>query len=256
VASRILELSGNPNTSIDDVVHVITMDSILATRVLAIANSVAYGVGARVEELKPALIRLGSKVVNDTVFAESIRMRIFSAHSYRKILEQSWKLSLGTAIACEALSRATGLERGSAFLAGLLHDTGKPVLVSAVAEYERQNKGLALGHEVVETLMSQLHEEVGPHVLTEWGMSPAIVGAAGAHHRYAGAGRTPPACALVYAGNLVCRHLGIGDVPTIVNFTIERVFVDLCVAESDRITPILETVRTEFDGLMAGLHQA
>ena len=141
VAGRILQLSRNPNTTIDDIVQVMTTDPVLATRILVIANSAAYGGGDRVEGLKPALMRLGSRVVQDMVFAESVRMRIFSARSYRPILEQSWKLSLGTAVACEALSEATGLERDSAFLMGLLHDTGKPVLVNAVSEYERQNKG-------------------------------------------------------------------------------------------------------------------
>jgi HD-like signal output (HDOD) protein len=256
VAGRILELSGNPDSGIDDVVQAITTDPILATRILTIANSAAYCGGARIEELQPALMRLGTKIVSDTVFAESIRMKIFSARAYRPILEQSWRRSLGTAIACEALSMATGLERHHAFLMGLLHDTGTPVLVSAVSEYERQNQGLALGQEVVESLIAQAHEEVGAHVLGEWGMSPAIVGAAADHHHYRGEGRSTPAGSLVYAGNLVCRHLGIGDPQREVNFTIERVFVDLHIAESERIAPILEAVTRDFESLMAGLHAA
>ena len=253
VASRILALAGNPDTSVDEIVQAITSDPMLATRILKIANSAAYAGGSGVDALKPALMRLGTKVVMDTVFAESIRLKIFSSRAYRVILEQSWKLSLGTAIACEALSRAAGLERDSAFLLGLLHDTGTPVLVNAVAEFEKQNKGLAPGHDVVEILNSQLHEEIGAYVLGKWGMSAAVVAAAGAHHRYQGAAKSPPACTLVYAGNLVCQHLGIGDVQRDINFTIEHVFVDLELADTGRITPILETVAREFESLMAGL---
>lgn len=256
VAGRILQLSRNPNTTIDDIVQVVTTDPVLATRILVIANSAAYGGGDRVEGLKPALMRLGSRVVQDMVFAESVRMRIFSARSYRTILEQSWKLSLGTAIACEALSEATGLEREGAFLLGLLHDTGKPVLVNAVSEFERQNKGRALGQEVVEILMSQLHEEIGAHVLGDWGMSPAVVSAAGAHHRYQGGARATPAHRLVHAGNLVCQHLGIGDAQRDISFTTEHVFADLGLADTARMSPILEAVSRELEGVMAGLHGA
>jgi len=255
VAGRILQLSQNPDTTIDEIVQVIATDPVLATRILVIANSAAYGGGDRVEGLKAALMRLGSRVLQDMVFAESVRMRIFSARSYRTILEQSWKLSLGTAVACEALSEATGLEREGAFLLGLLHDTGKPVLVNAVSEYERQNRGLALGQEVVEILMSQLHEEIGAYVLDDWGMSPSIVSAAGAHHRYQGAARAIPAHRLVYAGNLVCQHLGIGDVQRDINFTIEHVFADLNLADVAQMSPILDTVTREIEGLMAGLHE-
>jgi HD-like signal output (HDOD) protein len=201
-------------------------------------------------------MRLGSRVVQDMVFAESVRMRIFSSRAYRAILEQSWKLSLGTAVACEALSKATGLERDSAFLMGLLHDTGKPVLVGAVAETERQNKGASLGNEVVEILMSQLHEESGAYVLTGWGMSPSVVSAAGAHHRYQGGARATATHRLVHAGNLVCQHLGIGDVQRDIDFSIEHVFADLDLADVDRMSSILDTVTSEVEGMLAGLHEA
>jgi HD-like signal output (HDOD) protein len=256
VAGRILQLSQNPDTTIDEIGQVITTDPAMATRILVIANSAAYGGGARVEGLSPALMRLGSRVVQDMVFAESVRMRIFSSRSYRQILEQSWKLSLGTAVACEALSMATGLERESAFLMGLLHDTGKPVLVSAVAELERQNGGAAIGSEVVEILMSQLHEEIGAYVLKGWGMSAAIVSAAGAHHRYQGGAKAAATHRLVHAGNLVCQHLGIGDVQRDIDFSIEHVFADLDLADVAKVSPILDTVTREVDSMLAGLHDA
>jgi HD-like signal output (HDOD) protein len=253
VAGRILQLSQNPDTTIDEIGQVITTDPALATRILVIANSAAYGGGARVEGLGPALMRLGSRVVQDMVFAESVRMRIFSARSYRQILEQSWKLSLGTAVACEALSMATGLERESAFLLGLLHDTGKPVLVNAVSEFERQNRGVSLGEEVVEILMSQLHEEIGSYVLSGWGLSPSIVSAAGAHHRYQGGAKAASTHRLVYAGNLICQHLGIGDVQRDIDFSIEHVFADLDLADVNKVSPILDTVTREIECMLAGL---
>lgn len=253
VAGRILQLSQNPDTTVDEIAQVVATDPVLAAHILVIANSAAYGGGSRIEGLTPALMRLGSRVVQDMVFAESVRMRIFSARSYRPILEQSWKLSLGTAVACEALSTATGLERESAFLLGLLHDIGTPVLVNAVAESEKQNRGTSLGEEVVEILISQLHEEIGSHVLSSWGMSPAIVGAAGAHHRYQGSAGATAAHRLVYAANLICQHLGISDVQRDVDFSIEHVFADLDLADVDRMAPLLETVARETESMLAGL---
>jgi HD-like signal output (HDOD) protein len=243
VAGRILQLSQSPDTSVDEIVQVIVTDPVLAARILVIANSAAYGGGDRVEGLKSALMRLGSRIVQDMVFAESVRMRIFSARSYRSLLEQSWKLSIGTAVACEALSAATGLERECAFLMGLLHDTGTPVLINAVAESEKQNRGISLGEEMVEILISQLHEEIGAYVLSGWGMAPSVVSAAGAHH-------------LVHAANLVCQHLGIGTDQKDVNFSIAHVFADLGLADLDTMTPILESVAQETESMLAGLHDA
>ncbi len=256
VAGRILELAGNPNTTIDEVVEAISTDPLTVARILTLANSAAYGGGSRIEGLESALMRLGSKAVQDMVFAESIRLKIFSTRSYLPLLEQSWRLSLGTALACQALSKATGIEPGSAFLLGLLHETGKPVLVHSVSEYERQNRGHALGSDMVEILMSQLHEEVGAHVLESWGMSPAVVDAAGGHHRYRGAAKSSPAHQLVYAGNLICQHLGIGDVQRDIDFTIQHVFADLKLTDIDRISPLVERVSEEFEHLVTGLQVA
>src|SRR5439155_4595570 len=155
--------------------------------------------------------RLGMKYVNDMVFSESVRLKVFTGHSYMYSLEKSWRLSLGTAFACDALSRITGLEPGGGFMLGLLHDIGVPVLVQAISDYEKQHGGRALGEDLVEILISQLHEEVGAYVLKTWGMPEAFVGSAGAHHVYRGGTRATPAQKLVYAGNLICEHLGIAD---------------------------------------------
>lgn len=253
VAGRILELSQNPETSLEQIAETLSTDPLLTTRMLSIANSAAYGGGARIEDVQQALLRLGSKLVMDTVFAESIRMKIFSARTYRPLLEESWKRSVGVAVACEALARATGIERDHAFLLGLLHDTGTPVLVNAVTEHEKQNGGRPLGVDVVEILVSQLHEETGAHVLTDWGMSPAIVDAAREHHRYRGAGKSPAGSSLAYAANLVCEHLGVGAEARNVDFTIEHVFADMHMAERDKVADLLEAVSARLQGLLGAL---
>ncbi len=252
VATRILQLANNPNTNADDIVRAIVTDPLLVTRILNVANSAAYNTGQPVSALQPAVMRLGSKFVEDVVFSESIRLKVFSARAYRDILQESWQLSLATAVACEAMSKTTGIEREGAFLMGLLHDTGKPVLASAIGELEKQNQGRPLGNDTVEILMSQLHEDVGAHVLAEWGMSPEIVEAARGHHLYR-PGKATPAQQLVHAGNLICQHLGIGDTQREINFTVEHAFADLKLNDMERMTPILETVQRELEGLMVGL---
>lgn len=252
VATRILQLANNPNTGADDIVRAIVTDPLLVTRILHVANSAAYNTGQPVSALQPAIMRLGSKFVEDVVFSESIRLKVFQARAYRTILQESWQLSLATAVACEAMSKATGIERESAFLMGLLHDTGKPVLASVIAELEKQNQNRPLGEDTVMILMSQLHEDIGAHVLETWEMTPQIVEAARGHHLYR-PGKATPSQQLVHAGNLVCQHLGIGDTQREINFTVEHAFADLGLNDNERMEGILETVKHELEGLMVGL---
>lgn len=253
VANRILQITRNPNFNTHEIVKAIVSDPFLAGRVLTIANSAAYGGVKKTDNLKQALMRLGVKAVRDVVFAESVRTKIFSVRSYRDILEHSWSLSLASAIACEAISKVTRVETEAAFLLGLLHDTGKPVLVNAIFEYERKNSDNPLGRETVEILLSQLHEEIGGYVLDRWGMPASLVDAAAGHHRYRGAANATPAHRLVVASNLICQHLGIGGEQRDVDFTIEHVFMDLGIDNFDTVTKILDTVTREMEGMMSGL---
>lgn len=252
LAGRILEVSRDPNASVDALVKVIITDPSLATRILVIVNSPMYRGATPITGLKPALVRLGLKVVRDMVFTESVRGKVFATKSYRKQIENAWQLSLGSAIACEALSKATGLDREGAFLTGLLHETGTPVLINAVSDFEKRNEGRALGEEIVEILISQLHEEIGAFVLDKWDMPPTIVDAAGGHHRYRAAANSTAAHRLVYAANRICQHLGIGGQQTDVDFTIEHVFSDLKLDDMDKVSRIIDVITREYEALMGG----
>jgi HD-like signal output (HDOD) protein len=252
VAGRILQLAQNPNAPMREVTEAIMSDPGLAARVLSIANSAAYGGTGHIEGLEAALTRLGLKAVCNIVFTESVQTKVFPARAYRDLLEQSWRLSLGSAIACEALARVTGIERAAAFLIGLLHDTGKPTLVNTINEYEKKNQGRALGNELVEIVLSQLHEEIGAYVLEQWGMPEPIVEAARLHHRYTGDAQTKPAQKLIHAANLICRHLGIGEEQDGVSFNLERVFLDLKLTDLPRVEKILEGVTHEMEAMLQG----
>lgn len=250
VAGQLLELAQDPDVEVFQVTKAISSDPVLAARVLKLANAAANG--QTVRGLEPAIMRLGLRKLRDLVFAESMQAKVFPARAYRSLLEPSWRLSLGAAIACEALSQATGLERESAFLMGLLHDIGKPTLVTTIMEYERKNGGKPIGEELVELVLSQLHEEIGAYVLEQWSMPEALVAAARSHHRYDDSRSAPPAHRLIYSANLVCEHLGVGDVERTVSFNLERVFLDLGQPILDRMDGIVESVSRDLERLLAG----
>jgi HD-like signal output (HDOD) protein len=251
VAGRILQLSQRPDVDIGVASDAVKGDPLLAARVLTLANSAALGGTGQVRSLDAAILRLGLRKLRDVVFAESMQTKVFPARAYRPLLEQSWRRSLGAAVACEAISGMTGVEREAAFLIGLLHDTGKPTLVNTITEYERKNGGRPLGDELVEIVLSQLHEEIGAHVLAQWQMPAPVVDAAGMHHRYLDSARATPAHRVIYAANLVCDHLGIGDEQRGVYFNTERVFADLGLS-LDRVEKMLESVQRDLEALLAG----
>lgn len=251
-AVRILQISQDADADLGDITQVVSTDPGLAARLLGIANSAAYAGSAPVQGLGPALSRLGMKTVSNLVFAESLQSKVFSVRDHRSLLEPSWQVSLGAAVACEQLARVTGIEPEGAFLIGLLHDVGVPALVNAVTELSRQNLGRALEEEVVEILITQLHEETGACVLREWGMPAAAVAAAGSHHLYRSQADTPPACRLIHAAVRIGEHLGVGGEPREVNFTIDHAFRDFGLNDLQKMEPLLEAVSGQIAGLMSG----
>jgi HD-like signal output (HDOD) protein len=253
VAGRILQLSQDPDVQVKDVTEAVMGDPLLAARVLRLSNSAAHGTA--VETLDAAIMRLGMKKLRDLVFAESVRTKVFPARAYRSLLEQSWHLSLGAAVACEAIGRATGLIREGAFLIGLLHDIGKPTLVHTILEYERKNDNRPMGEELVELVLSQLHEETGAYVLEQWGMPEGAVAAARGHHLYQQAAPGAAAHRIIHAANLVCEHLGAGETQRDVSFNLERVFIELGLAEPAKVDPILQKISGDLENLMAGFEE-
>ncbi|MGH7741788.1 MAG: HDOD domain-containing protein [Candidatus Eiseniibacteriota bacterium] len=250
VAGRIMQLTqSGDDIDLAEASSVIRTDPALAARILGTANSAAFAGTGRVNAIDTAMMRLGIKSVCNIVFTESLQNKLFSSKNYRDLVEQSWCLSMGCAVACETLSAATGLEPESAFLIGLLHDTGTPTLISAVSEYERKNNGQALGLAIVEILNSQLHEEVGAHVLEKWAMPEALVQAAGAHHRYRSGPEATPSRQLIYAAGLLCTQLGIGTEQRDVTFNLERVFSDIGLTDSSQLESILESIDTDVRAL-------
>jgi len=248
---RIMQLADAEETDFIEVGRAIETDPVLAARVVHLANSAAYVGTAPVVSLGQAIARLGAKAISNIVFIESVRSKVFSSKSNRALLEASWRRSLGASVACEALSVATGVERESAFLIGLLHDTGTPAIVQTVSEYARHNGGRDLPEATVEILVTELHESIGAHVLRQWEMPAAVVDAAQCHHHYRGDDATP-AQRLILAANRVCEHLAVGEEEHSANFTIERVFYDLGLNDLARMEPILNAVSQATASMFAG----
>lgn len=251
VAVRIMRIADSDDPDFLEVGRAIETDPALAARVVSLANAAAYVGTGPVVSLGQAISRLGSRAISNIVFVESVRSKVFSSRAYRGVLEASWRRSLGAAVACEALSVASGLERESAFLIGLLHDTGTPAIVHAVAEYAHQNGGRDLPEATVEILVTEVHESIGAHVLRQWNMPAAVVDAAGCHHHYRGEDSSD-AHKLIVAAHRVVEHLALTGEEHEASFTIERVFYDIGLNDLDRMGPILNAVAQAMASMLAG----
>ncbi len=139
-AMKALDQLKKPNFTFKGIAATLEFDPMLVARVLKMASSAAYATGGKTPSLSDALARIGEKGVK-TIIVEAAAEKIFNSRN-AKIMESAkrvWRHSLAVAMLARDIAALTnGKDAEAAYLAGLLHDVGKPIVATILLEAERQ----------------------------------------------------------------------------------------------------------------------
>ena len=166
IALQIYRMAGDPRTSLVSVAHLVARDPPLAGRLLQVANSALYHRARSVTSLEDAVLRLGLAAVRQLVIMPSLKGRILRCPEAQAI----WERSTAAAVAARFLAALAGLQPDPAFLAGLLADAGRIVLL------------LELPAAPPDEAVDVLHAEIGERLLLRWGIEEAVARSVGCHH--------------------------------------------------------------------------
>lgn len=148
-------------------------DQALAGHVLRVANSVANaGRAARIVSLQQALVRLGTRRVKELVLAVVMKTRIFRSNRHGARAQQIWRDAVSSACLARELARQLKRNPDSAFLCGLLHTVGKPVVLQIVSEFERH--GRPLEADDLDRLLVHHHLRAGARLVSTWGLPDTV----------------------------------------------------------------------------------
>ena len=184
VASRILHIIADDNSSLEDLKKVISMDQSFSSRLLKVANSPYYRASNTIADITDAITRIGFTTVQALVFAISLRdLR----RPLNKIDFQLWEHSLAVSIASGLIARDVGMSSGEPFIYGLLHDIGKVVLnLSLKKEFadtirivEEQNIPF---REAENKVFGFDHGDMGKYVAAQWRLPENLVFVIANHH--------------------------------------------------------------------------
>ncbi len=138
VAVEISRLTQDETSSAVDLERLIMTDQTLTSKLLGVANSAYYGRRGTVDTVRQAVVLIGFQAVQDLVLGVSI-IGLFdpTLQAPGMTMKGLWAHSIGVAAATAALagSAPEPLARDRAFVAGLLHDIGKPLLLTLFPEY-------------------------------------------------------------------------------------------------------------------------
>lgn len=162
---------------------VIEKEPMLAAAVLRLANSAAYAASGTVTSLKNAISRLGMRAVR-TLVVEVGAEKMFVSRDKRIASEAQkvWKHSLAVALVARDLRSFSGqADHDEAYLAGLLHDIGKPIVAGMLLSAEKQlaegYSGKWIGSDLWTKVLHGSHRKVGVALAQKWQLPEAVSGA-------------------------------------------------------------------------------
>ena len=212
VVSRVIELSSDPDCSMDEFLHVIRLDLSLTAAILKLANSAFFGQTRRVSSLRQAIPILGLNEIRNMVIARAM----FNSFKTVKIehwfdIRGFWVHSFLCGLAARVLARETE-PADDVFISGLIHDIGKLVILTVFPSQfarvaARQDEPAFNMYQWEENLFGASHGEIGQNLLERWSFPKKLVDAVGFHHQPEKAGENTPAAALIYFADMVA-HLG------------------------------------------------
>jgi len=180
IALKAIELTRAPEFDNKDVVSLIEKDPVLAAQVLKLCNSAALATREPCKSIGQAVTRLGSNNLRNTLVEISAR-RLFESHDPKiaATVKALWEHSRAVAQLAQRVAALSSAEDGeTAYLAGLLHDVGKPVVATMLLEAEGQitqrNPKLWIDFSTWMDVVQRCHRPIGCELAKKWQLPEEI----------------------------------------------------------------------------------
>ncbi len=186
--SRILQVTASPKSSADDLMQAILPDQSLCVTILKLANSVLFGRPQRIDTLTTAIIVLGFSEVQSIALIKAMN------NSFRELnpistaqVKQFWEHSFLAAMAAQHIAQHLRLASSTFFMAGLIHDIGKLVmLLTFEDEYAPEQWMTSCSTKERLSMERQLftfdHASLGGQLLRKWNFPENLLSAVEYHH--------------------------------------------------------------------------
>ncbi len=208
----------DPDTQVSELAEVIARDQALTLKILKLVNSAFYGRPAQISSISRAVIIMGFQAVRSAALAVSVfeHFKDLNNDGAAFTLDGFWRHSIG--VSCLAKQAALVLHVGvpeDAFVAGLLHDVGKLVMLQHFPD-DVEDLTRAAGEQRLtwrtgeEMLFPISHDTIGRALFRAWNFPAAVVEAVACHHRPESASRYAELAALVHLADFFSYHMESG----------------------------------------------
>ena len=218
VYQNIIRVMSDKHSTIDDIANIISKDQTSSVKILQVANSPLFAASRTISTIKEAVMFLGFIEIRNIVIALSVINLVDKNKKFKNFKPVDfWKHSLAVGIASRLIAKE--IDRrilDKVFLAGIIHDIGKLVLLvyfedeyAKVIDYINEHRVFLV--EAENKVLGITHCDVGKTVLTNWKFADYLINSVYYHEIGLVDGEYDPIIASVHLGNIYARTMSFGN---------------------------------------------
>ncbi|GAB6060554.1 HDOD domain-containing protein [Desulfonatronum parangueonense] len=185
---KIIQVMESPFSSASHIADVVAKDSSLTAKLLKLVNSAYYGFPSRIDTIRRAVALLGTKELTSLAFGVSVVNTFDRIPKKMLNVKSFWKHSITCGIYASLVSsRKQNLSGERFFVAGLLHDLGRLIMLKGMPDACREAICLSR-KERMPLFMAERrvigfdHARVGGLLCREWKMPGSLEQMVRYHH--------------------------------------------------------------------------
>jgi putative nucleotidyltransferase with HDIG domain len=178
----------SPQCNLNSIGDAIQKDPDLTARLLRLANSPFFGFANRLSTVAEAVSLLGIQQIQDMIVASSVLEQFKGVPDKLVNKDSFWRHSLAVGITARLLAMEKRLPKPDKFfVAGLLHDVGRLVLLLQSPEWAQkvfecyQSEKILL-RDAEKKILGYDHQQIAAELLQSWSYPNALVQAVALHH--------------------------------------------------------------------------
>ena len=213
VAVKVQQMLSLGDCSAKAIAEAIQRDQALVSHVLRVANAPFYAGLNPVKTIQDAIVRLGDRSIANMVMMVTQKRSYFSRNAkLQRLMPPLWSHALGVAVGSRWMARHLGLDglAEEAFMAGLLHDIGKLLLLKIVEDLQQpESIEVNVSGSVIRDILETMHTAQGEILMRYLNMPESYCQVVAKHHD-AELSDESVLVNLIRLVNLTCHKLGIG----------------------------------------------
>jgi len=253
VVSRINREIQNPRTTADQIGKIISTDQSLTISILKLVNSAFYGFPRKINTISHAVAILGFNTIKNLVLTTSLLTTLkTTTHSPLFDQKKFWMHSLAVGVFAREIGERSNFQKmEELFLAGVIHDIGKIILLSFFTHEFERALNTAISDEVLlidaeRKILGFDHTEVGYWIAEKWQLPEYLSQVILNHHSPEKSLDYYKICAIIQLSDILVRGLSIGYAGDSYNQIIAESNWDMLGLNTDVIPQIIENGEREF----------